>query len=115
METVNIPVDKTWAVELSEEEFSHEFQRRNPIADFIPKKANWLGQPEPVSRGIDGVRPDDLLPDDYQSKPKEDSITTDGEKKKYYCRGDGCDRTFDAFIGKVAHERRCRLAMNTKL
>lgn len=117
MDTLNIPQDKVWAVELSEVDFSHEFQRRFPIADFIPNKSDWLGMPEPINRMIDGVRPDDMLADEYQTPKKYEETPVINEKKikEYTCRGEGCDRTFTAFIGRIAHERKCLKALNTKI
>ena len=114
MET-NISLDKAWAISLSEVEFSHEFQRRFPVADYIPDKSDWLDMPIPENRLIDGVRPDDMLAEDYQLVKKDEPVILEKKKKEYHCRGEGCDRVFTAFIGRIAHERKCAFALNTKI
>ena len=117
METIEIPEHKRWAIELSEEDYLHEFQRRYPSSDYIPSKSVWLDMPIPENRMIDSINPESMLADDYQSQPKkDDSVTVEKKaKKEYFCRGEGCDRVFTAFIGQIAHERKCARALNTKL
>ena len=121
MDIMNIAEHKRWASELSDQEFWHEFQRRYPLSDNIPDKSEWLSVPEPINPMIDGVKPDDIMVNDYEPKKKMadrvyNSVSIDKPlKKEYFCRGEGCDRVFTAYIGQVAHERRCSKALNTKL
>lgn len=111
MDTKTIPEHKQWAINLTQEEFFHEFMRRNPTADSIPLKDEWLGiPPTPPSRCIDPVNPEDMEPDE---PPKEH--VKDKSPKGLYCRGHGCDRTFTHQIGRISHERRCKFALNTKM
>ncbi len=112
MDTQSIPEHKQWAIGLNSEEFLQEFVRRNPLADAIPLKDEWLGAPVPgPGRGIDAFNPEDMVTDN--PVPKEHP--QDKGEKGFYCRGHGCNFTTTANIGRISHERRCSFALQTKI
>lgn len=107
--------DKSWAVNLSQEEFEHEFLRRHAKADFIPDKNVWLGMPEAENRLIDGVMPDDFESD--LSKPARPD-----PPPELYCQG--CKKVFilDDYknekamrMGHMAHTRKCKKLLEVKI
>ncbi len=109
---INIPEHKQWAVALNQVEFTREFMRRNPHADAIPIRSEWLDMPTPgPGRGMDAFNPEDM---EDVKPPKNEHIQNKGESG-FYCRGNGCERTFTHQIGRISHERRCQHALNTKI
>jgi len=112
MDTQAIPEHKQWAVDLTPDEFLREFVRRNPRADAIPVKDDWLSMPLPVPpRGIDPFN----LEDTEMEQPVKKEHLQDKGPKGYYCRGHGCEFTSSHNIGRISHERRCLHALNTKI
>lgn len=106
--------DKSWATNLSQTEFEHEFMRRNPRADFVPVKEVWLNMPVAESRLIDGVRPDDFESD--MAKPQRREIPED-----LYCKG--CKRVFSlddykneraVRMAHMAHTRKCKKLLEVR-
>ena len=117
MDTQAIPEHKQWAVELkSQEEFVREFVLRNPRADAIPLRTEWLGmQIQSPERGIDAFKPEDMESDEVPKEHLKNKGTDKIGKTRLYCSGHGCERTFTANIGRISHERRCVHALNTRL
>lgn len=110
--TSSIPEHKQWAVNLSQEDFVNEFLRRNPRADAIPLRVEWLNiEPAAPSRSIDAFNPEDM--DDADNPVKEH--VKDNGPKGFYCRGHGCEFSCTHNIGRISHERKCQHALNTKI
>lgn len=109
-----VPEEKRWAVGLSQVEFEHEFLRRNPVADAIPRVEKWLGVPIPESRAIDGFKiSDDTHETEVPGIPKEEK----SKEEVIYCRG--CKREFKHKKGnklaRSSHERHCKEFMKVKI
>lgn len=93
--------DRSWAVGLSQEEFTHEYLQRFPFSDVIPLGEDWIKGSDPQYHGIGGV-----VPETYQIKdgPVE---KVDVTPKTYPCRGCGKEHTHH--LGRYAHEKHCKV------
>lgn len=101
--------EKAWAEEYRDQMlFEAEFQRRNPLADSIPKVNEWLGRPAPKYHGIDGVNLEDLKIDDTIPHPNK----KDAEPKVFACKG--CKREFEYPIARYQHEKKCDVLLVEK-
>jgi hypothetical protein len=102
--------EKEWAKDYkSQIEFEAEFQRRNPLADSIPKVDEWLGRPAPKYAGIDGINLEDLKIDDTIPHPEKKG---EAKKKVFACKG--CKREFEYGIAKYQHEKKCEVLLAEK-
>lgn len=93
--------DRSWAVGLNQEQFTHEYLQRFPFSDVIPAVGEWAGGSEPVYHGINGVKPETYQIADGPPK------TVDVTPKTYACRG--CGREFTHHLGRTAHEKHCKV------
>lgn len=98
-------MDRSWAIGLSQDQFTHEYLQRFPFADVIPSGEEWSLGSDPVYHGIDGVKPDTYSVVDGPEQPQVVDVTP----KSYACRG--CGREFSHHLGRTAHERRCKTKM----
>lgn len=118
--------EKEWAVSLSKEEFFHEFTRRNPCADSIPDKDEWLAvkvrEPEYV---FNGVSPEDYVTEGsghvktvapemepIPAEPSEEGKETPHYDKVFKCRG--CGKEIRSRLATVNHEKACRFVKDLK-
>lgn len=88
--------EREWARGLTQEEFSHEFQRRNAGTDVIPSVTEWVNGHDPVYNGIP-----DIPAESYEidgPAPVQTPLT-------YKCRG--CSKEFSIAIARAGHERYC--------
>jgi len=95
--------NRTWAVGLTQEEFSIKFQQMNPGTDVIPFGEEWVKGSDPVYNGISGVDPDGWSED---GPAVEKALPQSVEQPhKFACRG--CGKTFGYAIARAGHEKGC--------
>jgi hypothetical protein len=95
--------DRSWAVELNEQEFTIEYQRRfGPHIDVIPTRENYVNGQEAQYHGIDNFNLDDMT--------VQDKFVPENEGKHvnmvYSCRH--CQKEFTHRIAQAGHERLCK-------
>lgn len=90
--------DREWARGLTQDQFHHEFQRRNPATDVIPDVNEWLAAPEPVYHGRGDLTPDAWEQDGPAPEPPKAVV--------FECRG--CGKKFPLAIARSGHERGCK-------
>ncbi len=101
---------KEWAEGLEQNEFIIEFLKRFPYSsDCIPYGKEWVTKEPSKYHGIDPVNPELIILEDKPERKRDTGIL--------YCRG--CKREFKHERGNVlargAHERYCKVLLNTKL
>lgn len=102
--------EKSWAVGLEQHVFEQEFMRRYPHADAIPDANEWPYIEYPKAQGIDFISPDSY---EIENPP----VKKEPEVVRVFCRG--CGRLFDspkgAKMARAAHEKYCKVFLNTKI
>jgi len=111
MDTKVINPDKAWADGMNQEEFEISYRRRHGAVDCIPSVDEWLYRPNPQYRGIDPVKPSDLLTDDMQEslKKEKDERVAETQRKEEAgeCKCSGCGKVCKSMFGLKAHQRHC--------
>ena len=105
-----LPEHKLWAFDLKyaedNDEFTREFQRRNPLCSgVVPDRNKWLKIMPGEDRSIDGFNEEMI-------KPEEDAPVK-VEEKDFSCPGCGKEFTGN-HIGRRNHVKKCKEAMNKR-
>lgn len=110
MKAVNISdvdSDKQWAWDIKEQEdFEREFVRRNPLADTIPVRAEWIRRKGVKGNGINRFNPDELVME--QVGEKKEAVG-----KNWDCPGCGKEFTKN-HIGRRKHMQHCKEFLNKR-
>ncbi len=107
MNESNVPKEKEWAVNLSQNEFEKEWHRRSFDPFLVPDKDDWIKRESPKNNCIDGFSADSLILEDIIPKKQRDKEymkrhTTQIEKCKY------CSREIKSKIALYTHEQKCK-------
>lgn len=122
--------DRSWSVGLSQLEFEREYLSRFPYSDVVPDVEIWsVGHEQTYPELIDGVFASDVLADDSEAQAKEKRAQVEAEPPKskdeiaqtrrerlkgnFPCRG--CGQVFEYKVARAGHEKRCKVALQTKI
>lgn len=113
--------DKRWALEVSDEDFPTEYQRRNPRSDVIPDRLEWLSTLEVEDLNIEPVKESELVVEDPKPIDLNDkelpTIGKHGEIVRpdgiFGCGG-GCGFETKTKLVIFNHQRRCAEFLNKK-
>lgn len=117
-------MDKSWAAGLTQQEFMHEFKRRNPSADTIPDAKEWVGanavehvpmklpSAEEINPNLDGRDMPAILRENEAVKAEENGGKTDHLNKVYDCI---CGKTIKSRLGLWNHQQKCEQHLNSKV
>lgn len=109
MQTVN--PDRAWAASMEQDEFEVAYQRKYGAVDTIPYVKEWVYKENAKYRGIDPVKPADLLVDDHMESLKQERKERVEETKRKEEAGEcvcsGCGKVAKSMFGLKAHQRHC--------